>query len=268
MAVMARLITVDRLSLVYTAIFGCINFFFATPALFLIDTVGRRSLLLCAFLFLGAFHFVTMAGFLIHVKLASTIVALFGISAFGAVYSFSEGPVPFVYASESMPLYCRETAMALVVSVNWLLNWVVAYSGPSMLSTLKPAGTFAFYGGMCIVCWFLILFFVPETRSLTLEELETVFVKKSAMEFAGHSYEVLIWWLRGRKGERPKELYADLEKQIPMNDHYTKDETRFERTATITEANLRVQDPGTEPLLGSDSESGIELRDNIYRSRS
>lgn len=204
---------IPRDSLLYTAGFGLINFLFASPAFFLIDTVGRRTLLLCTFPFLAIFHFTTMAGFEVgvHQNQTGAIISLLGMYLFGIFYSFGEGPVPFVYASESMPLYCRETAMALVVSINWLFNWIVAYTAPLMLKAWGPAKIFAFYGAMCCVCWVLILFFVPETRSLTLEELGTVFEDTKTRQFVHHAYQTLQWWLYKHKREdRPESLYIQL----------------------------------------------------------
>lgn len=192
--------------------FGLINFFFAAPAFFTIDTIGRRTLLLCTFPFLAISHFITTAAFAAKSNTAGPYVALVGMYLFGIFYSFGEGPVPFVYASESMPLYCREQAMALVVSINWLFNWLIAFSGPWMFGAMKPAGTFAFYGVWCVILWFMILFLVPETRLLKLEEIDFVFDKVKTRQFRRHALQSLRWQLH--IDGKPERLYAGPETRV------------------------------------------------------
>jgi hypothetical protein len=102
--------------------FGLVNFIFAWPAIWTIDTYGRRSLLL--------FTFPNMAWSLLAVGLCSLIdsnskahlglMALF-IYVFTAFYSPGEGPVPFTYAAEVFPLSHREVGMGWSVAVN--LSW-------------------------------------------------------------------------------------------------------------------------------------------------
>lgn len=202
----AKRLATDQQALLYTMGFGLINFFFAAPAFFTIDTIGRRTLLLCTFPFLAISHFITTAAFAAKSTTTGPYVALVGMYLFGIFYSFGEGPVPFVYASESMPLYCREQAMALVVSINWLFNWLIAFSGPWMFGAMRPASTFAFYGLWCIIIWFMILFLVPETRLLKLEEIDFVFDKVKTRQFGSHALQSLRWQLH--MDEKPKRLYA------------------------------------------------------------
>ena len=135
--------------------FGLVNFVFALPAFFLIDVVGRRSLLLSTFPLLAVSH-VIMA---LSKNAGDHREAMFlvGYYLFGLFYSPGEGPVPFVYASESMPLSIRDTGMGLVTSINWLLNWLVAFSAPYLFRYLDMGGTFGLYAGFCVLLWLLIL---------------------------------------------------------------------------------------------------------------
>ena len=89
--------------------FGIINFVFALPAFWTIDSFGRRKLLLSTFPFMAASHVI------IAIAFASTnpgevqrALVLTGMYLFGIAYSPAEGPVPFVYAAESMALYNRD----------------------------------------------------------------------------------------------------------------------------------------------------------------
>ncbi|ORY22180.1 and other transporter-domain-containing protein [Naematelia encephala] len=97
--------------------FGAINFMFAWPAVFTINTYGRRSLLLLTFpnmcwtLLAGGMMFFIDAS-----KLRTTLVAVF-IYIFTAFYSFGEGPTPNMYSAEVFPLVQPELGMAWAVAV-------------------------------------------------------------------------------------------------------------------------------------------------------
>lgn len=82
-----------------------LNFAFAFPAFWTIDTFGRRSLLLSTFPLMAAFHIMIAIGFGVGYKsgvsTGRTGVVLAGIYLFGIVYSPGEGPVPFVHESQS-----------------------------------------------------------------------------------------------------------------------------------------------------------------------
>jgi len=98
-----------------------------------------------------------------------------GIYLFGIAYSPGEGPVPFTYSAEAYPLYIRDLGMSLATATTWFFNGVLSITWPRLLRAFKPQGAFAYYGAWNIVGWFLVLFFVPETKGLSLEELDQVF---------------------------------------------------------------------------------------------
>ncbi|KLO20378.1 proton myo-inositol cotransporter [Schizopora paradoxa] len=156
--------------------FGCINFLFALPAVKTIDTFGRRSLLLTTFPLMSLFLLVT--GFAFYIPESSKahigIIAL-GIYLFGMVYSPGEGPVPFTYSAEAFPLYVRDIGMSFATATCWLFNFVVAITFPRLLGAFQPQGAFGWYAAWNLIGFMLILLFVPETKALSLEELDQVF---------------------------------------------------------------------------------------------
>lgn len=142
--------------LLHTMGFGLVNFFFALPAFLLIDMMGRRTLLLGTFPLLCLSHLIMACSSASHgTQRVNTFLA--GYYLFGIFYSPGEGPVPFVYASESMPLSIREEGMGLVTSINWLLNWLVAFIAPYQFDSLGMGGTFALYAAFCFLLFFVIL---------------------------------------------------------------------------------------------------------------
>jgi MFS family permease len=141
--------------------FGIINFTFALPAFYTIDTFGRRSLLLITFPFLAICQLLTAIALTGHQGQSHWIAKFpsLGIVAmylFGVFYSPGEGPVPFVYAAESMPLYIRDVGMGLVTSVNWFFNWLIAFTAPWFFRLFKPYGAFLWYTVWCVLLWFMI----------------------------------------------------------------------------------------------------------------
>ncbi|CAH6720720.1 hypothetical protein CLIB1444_04S06392 [[Candida] jaroonii] len=158
--------------------FGMINFLFAIPAFYTIDTFGRRNLLLTTFPLMAIFLLVTMCGFWIDLDTNSNgrvgLIA-FGIYIYAAIYSSGEGPVPFTYSAEAFPLYIRDLGMGFATATCWFFNFILAFTWPRLRNAFKPQGAFGFYAAWNIVGFFLVLLFLPETKGLTLEELDEVF---------------------------------------------------------------------------------------------
>jgi hypothetical protein len=99
---------------------------------------------------------------------------------FSVAYSPGEGPVPFVYAAESMPLYLRALGMSVVIAINWLFNFLLAVTFPRFQVAFHNVGALMWYAAWCAAGWWLILLFVPETKDLTLEQLDETFSIKTA----------------------------------------------------------------------------------------
>ncbi|KFY25018.1 hypothetical protein V493_04885 [Pseudogymnoascus sp. VKM F-4281 (FW-2241)] len=156
--------------------FGLINFLFAFPALWTIDTFGRRALLL--------FTFPNMAWTLLAAGLCALIdesykihlalVALF-IYLFAMFYSPGEGPVPFAYSAEVFPLSHREVGMGWAVATCFFWAAILSIFLPLMLVAMSPTGVFCFYAGTNVLALVMIFLWVPETKQRTLEELDYIF---------------------------------------------------------------------------------------------
>lgn len=156
--------------------FGLINFLFAWPAVWTIDTFGRRQLLL--FTFPNMCWTLLAAGFCFWIPASSSahlgMVAFF-IYLFDIFYSPGEGPVPFTYSAEVFPLSHREVGQSFAVATNNFWASVLSISLPRMLRAFKPQGTFGFYAGLNFIAFWMIFWWLPETKQRTLEELDYVF---------------------------------------------------------------------------------------------
>jgi hypothetical protein len=128
------------------------------------------------------------------------------------VYSPGEGPVPFTYSAEAYPLYIRSQGMSLATATTWFFNFVLSITWPSLLQSFGSTGAFCWYAAWNIVGFFGVLFFVPETKGKTLEELDMVFSVPSRL-FAAYGAKQFVWWCRRhlffqRSVEKPT-LYVD-----------------------------------------------------------
>lgn len=126
--------------------FGLVNFVFAWPAIWTIDTFGRRTLLLLTFPQMAWTLLAT--GFSFYIPKASTahlgLVAFF-IFLFAAFYSPGEGPVPFTYSAEVFPLSHREVGMGWAVATCLFWAAVLSITFPRLLAVFGPTGAFGFY---------------------------------------------------------------------------------------------------------------------------
>lgn len=178
---------------------GLVNWIFAIPAMYTIDTFGRRNLLLVTLPAMSICLLVTGMAFFIpqddsndHRRVSAVATSLYVYMAF---YSPGEGPVPFTYSAEAFPLYIRDFGMSFATAVCWFFNFVLAITFPLLLTSFKPQGAFAWYAGWCIVGSVLVFFFLPETKALTLEELDLVF-SVPTRQHASYQIKNLIYHLK------------------------------------------------------------------------
>ncbi|CAF3587749.1 unnamed protein product [Fusarium graminearum] len=193
--------------------FGLVNWVFSFPAFWTIDTFGRRSLLL--FTFPQMTWTLLAAGLCTLISkdtgdLRTALVCLF-VFLFGAFYSPGEGPVPFTYAAEVFPLSHRETGMGFAVATCFFWASVLGISFPFILDRLQTVGAFGLYAGFNMAAFIMILFWVPETKQRTLEELDWVFAVPTG-KFASYQLRVAIpvWfkrWVLLKKDATKEPLY-------------------------------------------------------------
>lgn len=192
--------------------FGLINFLFAWPAVWTIDTFGRRGLLL--FTFPNMFWTLLAAGMCFYIpesnKAHLGMIALF-VYIYCMFYSPGEGPVPFTYSAEVFPLSHREVGMSWAVATNNFWATAVSITFPRMLRAFGSQGAFGFYAAMNIVALVMIFLWLPETKQRTLEELDYVFGVPTRTHMKYQLTEVLPWWVKTyllrRKGLVCPELY-------------------------------------------------------------
>lgn len=197
-------------------------FVFAFPAIYTIDTWGRRALLL--FTFPNMCWTLLATGMSFYIPEASAahlgLIAFF-IFVFVAFYSPGEGPCAFVYSAEVFPLSHREIGMSWAVATNNFWAAVLGLTFPRLLQAFKPQGAFGFYAGLNAIAFVAIFLWMPETKQRTLEELDYVFAVPTRRHMRYQVKEVLPWWVKryamGRRGlETPQLYHFDQEDSYPQ----------------------------------------------------
>jgi len=177
--------------------FGLVNFTFAFPAVWTIDTFGRRNLLL--FTFPNMAWCLLAAGFCFYIPATNSsrvgLIAFF-VYLFTAFYSPGEGPVPYTYSAEVFPLTHRELGMSWAVSTCLFWASVLSVTFPRMLDAFGSPGAFGFYAGLNMTAFVMIFFLVPETKQRTLEELDYVFAVPTARHASYQLRDTLPYFIK------------------------------------------------------------------------
>ena len=154
--------------LLATCSLGLVNLLMSIAAIFIVDKLGRRRLLLGGTL-LAACSLVIVSWMFSHPVSWMTFIFLI---LYIAGYSVSLGSLFWLIIAEIYPLNIRGFAMSFVTAIQWGTNFIVALT---FLSTLEKWGavfTFSSYGLMCGLSFLFCYYFVPETRGLSLEHIE------------------------------------------------------------------------------------------------
>ena len=154
---------------------GIVNVGMTVVAIWLIDKVGRRVLLIggtigmAIALFAVATTFAVSGNTLGH---TAAIVAVVSLAVYTGSFAIGLGPVFWLLISEIYPARIRGKSMSVATMANWGANFVVAISFLTLLNTISNAGTFFLLGFLTIVAVGYFWRSVPETEGLTLEEIE------------------------------------------------------------------------------------------------
>jgi len=147
---------------------GATNLIFTMLAMSIIDRVGRRTLL--------AIGSVGTAAALAGVAVVFWTGRNEGLLAwlligFIASFAFSQGAVIWVYLSEVFPTAVRAKGQSLGSSTHWVMNALLQWVFPIVAASSKAA-PFVFYSAMMVVQFFVVMAFYPETKGVTLEDME------------------------------------------------------------------------------------------------
>jgi sugar porter (SP) family MFS transporter len=148
---------------------GAVNLVFTLVAVFTIDRLGRRVLLLIGSGGLAAIYAVLGLLYRQHVQGKPMLALVLGAIA---CYAMSLAPVTWVVIAEIFPNRVRSSAMSLAVTTLWTACFLLTFTFPLLNAALKASGTFLTYAGICLAGFVILSACLPETKGLTLEEIE------------------------------------------------------------------------------------------------
>ena len=147
---------------------GATNLIFTVIAMSVIDKLGRKTLLLVG----SVGMCVCLAGvatiFFTNRHEGLLVWMLIGFIAF---FAFSQGAVIWVYLSEVFPNRVRAKGQSLGSFSHWIMNALISWTFPLMAAS-SGGYPFAFFSTMMVVQFFVVLFFYPETKGISLEAMQ------------------------------------------------------------------------------------------------
>jgi SP family xylose:H+ symportor-like MFS transporter len=158
--------------LLQTVFIGAVNLFFTIVALLLIDTIGRKPLMIAGAVGLAVLY-ILIAAFLNVQVVLSTILLLAAIG----LYATSIAPVTWVLISEIFPTKVRSEATTIAVVCLWLAYFILTFTFPILVEWVgSVAQTFYIYAGICLLASVFIYKKIRETKGVVLEDMENMFV--------------------------------------------------------------------------------------------
>ncbi|CAM3558363.1 sugar porter family MFS transporter [Marinicrinis lubricantis] len=164
-------------ALVQTVMIGLINFIFTILALWLIDKMGRKALLLIGSTCMAVC--LVFVGFAFHSGHTEGPWVLVFLLLYVASFAISLGPVVWVVISEIFPNRVRARATAIASMALWAADYLVSQAFPMMLDSIGPATTFWVFAVMSVFTFFFTWKTVPETKGKTLEEIDQLWSSKA-----------------------------------------------------------------------------------------
>ncbi|MCP9319265.1 sugar porter family MFS transporter [Acetobacter persici] len=156
-----------------TAIIGFVNVLATVAAIGLVDRWGRKPILYAGFITMtiamGALALLNHNGL---DGQAAKLLCVFLIMIFIAAHAMSAGPLMWVLCSEIQPIKGRDLGITLSTLTNWVSNMIVGVSFLSLLNALGAPLTFGLIAALNAVFFVFTRLLVPETRGVSLEEIE------------------------------------------------------------------------------------------------
>ncbi|WP_256004340.1 sugar porter family MFS transporter [Pedobacter deserti] len=153
---------------------GAVNLVFTVLAMWQVDKLGRKPLMLIGSLGLSAVYLIL--AYLLQNQFPAAAVSVFVLLAI-SMYAISIAPVTWVLISEIFPNRVRGAASTVAIVSLWAAYFILVFTFPVLAEKLGTFGPFYLYAGICFLGFLFIKSRVRETKGQTLEELEDNFVR-------------------------------------------------------------------------------------------
>jgi len=157
-------------ALLSTTGIGAVNLAFTMLAIFFIDNIGRRKLML-----IGSFGLIATLGLVAWSFYGTAIngyYVTFYLMIYIAFFAFSQGAVIWVFISEIFPTQVRAKGQTLGSFTHWVMATIIAFSFPYVTDKLGGGNTFLFFTVMMVLQLLFVWKIMPETKGKSLEQIE------------------------------------------------------------------------------------------------
>ena len=191
-------------------------------SLYLVEKVGRRNGLIYG-AFIGSLPMWYIGAYVMRADPAAAAAAgetarsgagyfaMVCVYLYGFIYCATWQGITWVYCSEIFPLDIRMLCVAITTADQWLWSFIISRTTPYMITSLGY-GTYMFFGSLMVLMGFWAFFFIPETKGLTLEDMDALF---------SGSMSSAVW--KSLRTRRPiHEILKEKEKRLSEDIHFTK----------------------------------------------
>ena len=170
-------------NMLFTVIMGVINITFTLVAVFTVEKLGRKPLLITGSLGMAVG---ALGVALSNVVALPALIPVISIMVYSASFMFSWGPICWVYISEIFPNTIRSQATAIAVAFQWIFNFIVSSTFVPMYNmrlglmgdSFGHCFAYALYGVICLAAALFVWKIVPETKGKTLEDMNALWAKR------------------------------------------------------------------------------------------
>jgi MFS family permease len=174
-----------------TIITNIVNVLSTPLSFYTIERFGRRSLLIYgAFLMLVCEFIIALVGTFAPASNAASKVLIAFVCVYIFAFASTWGPAAWVIIGELFPLPIRAKGVALSTASNWFWNCVIGVVTPYMVDAGQgnlKSKVFFVWGSTCCLCLLFAVFFVPETKGLSLEQVDRMMEETTPRSSA--------WWV-------------------------------------------------------------------------
>lgn len=170
--------------MVQTVIMGIVNISFTLVAVFTVEKLGRKPLLIWGSIGMAVG---ALGVALSNIVACPPLMPVISIMVYSASFMFSWGPICWVLIAEIFPNTIRSQAVAIAVAFQWIFNFIVSSTFVPMYNmSLGDMGdkfghffAYALYGVICVLAALFVFKLVPETKGKTLEDMTELWRNRS-----------------------------------------------------------------------------------------
>lgn len=175
-----------------------VNVVMTIPGIWAVDKLGRRTMLLGGAIVMFACELIVacVGTFTSPDNMASQKVLVAFSCIFIGTFAASWGPIPWVVTSEIYPLATRGKQMAMSTASNWAVNFLMGFITPYLVDEgVGKAGlgvkVFWLWAAFCFSCIVFCFFLIPETKGLSLEQVELLYVNSTILKSNSYRREMI-----------------------------------------------------------------------------